>query len=95
MTTDFVAAKQPVFVPHLRHRIAIAIQDSGMTQTEIAQKLGLTQSSISKWVRGTRTPDIHQFVALAEITGCDWILDLHDLPVERRTRSGWLASWAA
>ena len=39
----------------------------GMTQLELANKMGVTDKAVSKWERNLSCPDIHSFPRLAEI----------------------------
>lgn len=39
----------------------------GMTQLELANKMGATDKAVSKWERNLSCPDIHSFPRLAEI----------------------------
>lgn len=43
----------------------------GLTQTEVAQRLGKPQSFVSKYERGERRLDFVEFVVLAEILEID------------------------
>ena len=40
----------------LADRLKIAIHNSGMTQREVAEKSGITEVSLSKYVKGQRVP---------------------------------------
>lgn len=42
-------------------------KELGLTQQELAHKLGVTDRSISRWENGTSTPDIHSLKRLSEI----------------------------
>lgn len=42
---------------------------SGLTQEEIAEKLGVTRQAVAKWERGETSPDIEYCVMLAELYG--------------------------
>ena len=44
---------------------------SGLTQIQIAEKLGKPQSYISKYERGERRLDFCEFIELADILGVD------------------------
>jgi len=48
-------------------RFLRALRLRGVRQTDIAQRLGITQSAVSKWVRGRSTPDIPTLRQLAAI----------------------------
>ena len=41
----------------------------GMTQLELAEKLGVTDKAVSKWERDLSCPDINSLPTLAEILG--------------------------
>ncbi len=42
---------------------------NGMSQEELAQRIGLSRQAVSKWERAESSPDIGNLVALAEIYG--------------------------
>jgi repressor LexA len=61
----------------LRERIAGSISKSGLSQSELADKIGLLQKNISDMVRGsTKNPKIDVLIKLAEICEVDlkWLL---------------------
>ena len=68
------------FTPRLRNRIAMAIQESGHTQKEIAAKMGVSPSVLSRWVKGHTVPDAFELMLIAEATNAEWLLDLRGLP---------------
>lgn len=41
--------------------------EKGISQEQLAEKIGLSRQSISKWEQGISTPDVDNFVKLAEI----------------------------
>ena len=41
----------------------------GMTQAQVAEKLGMSDKSVSKWERGICLPDVSVYMALCEILG--------------------------
>lgn len=43
---------------------------AGMTQEQLAEKLGVTPSCITMWETGNRKPDIINLKKLARILGC-------------------------
>lgn len=72
----------------------------GYTQTELANKMGVTQATFSYWEKENRTPDIHTAVKLADILGVsvDYLLgvdqaagsnDLIDYPVIGTIKAGY------
>ena len=44
-------------------------KEKGMTQLELAEKMGVTDKAVSKWERDLSCPDINSLPALAEILG--------------------------
>ncbi len=42
-------------------------EESGMTQSELAKKLGITRSSVNAWEMGISVPSTQYIVELAEI----------------------------
>ena len=54
-----------------RSLLITARQESGLTQTQIAEQLNKPQSFISKYERGERRLDFAEFIELAGILGID------------------------
>lgn len=54
------------------------IKNTKITQQEIANKLGTTQQTISRWVQGINEPDLTMLVRLCKIlnVSADELLDL-------------------
>ena len=44
-------------------------KEKGMTQLELAEKMGVTDKAVSKWERDLSCPDIHSLPNLAAILG--------------------------
>lgn len=57
--------------PHLVEVLAEARQKSGLTQAELADKVGKDQTFISIIERGQRRVDVLEFVTLAKAMGAD------------------------
>ena len=49
-----------------KKHIVILLQ-KGMTQQEIAEKMGVHQPKVSEWLRGLRTPNSKTILKLAEV----------------------------
>lgn len=49
--------------------IAEIRKEKGMTQLELAEKMGVTDKAVSKWERDLSCPDVNSLPALAEILG--------------------------
>lgn len=59
-------------------RIRWLIEERGMTQAEVAAKVGITQASVSNWVTdSSRKPSSPSLVKLADALGANptWILE--------------------
>jgi transcriptional regulator with XRE-family HTH domain len=56
--------------------------EKGLNQEQLAEAMGLSRQSISKWEQGTSTPDIDNFVKLSEIYGVPIEALLKGEPVE-------------
>lgn len=53
-------------------RIKAARKKAGMTQMELADKLGIPYQSISQWERDTRNPKYDSLQRIAAALGVDW-----------------------
>ncbi len=64
----------------LGNRIALALQEKLMTQKELADKVGVTEAVISRYISGTREPkpDMLANIATALGTTSDYLLDLNN-----------------
>ena len=62
----------------------------GLTQKELAEKLGVTDKAISKWERGVCLPDVAKFddiAAALDLTDIE-VLRAHRIPPESADASG-------
>ena len=71
----------------LGKKIAELRQGKGMTQLDLAQRMGVTDKAVSKWERDLSYPDISSFPRLAEILGVS-IDELMQSNVEKKVESG-------
>ena len=58
------------------------LQEAIPTQREVAKKLGIRESAVSKWECGTSKPKIDKLPILAELYGCtidELLCDTDDL----------------
>ena len=78
------------FTPRLRNRIAMAIQESGLSQKEVAARMGVSPQVISAWVRGNREPSPSALLELARVTDAPWLPDLRGLAEQASSSSGWM-----
>lgn len=58
-------------------------RDRGLTQEELAELIGVTNSTISKWETGTNVPDVYMIPVVANALGVS-INTLYDYPNERQ-----------
>ena len=60
----------------LAQRMAKARKDLKMTQSEAAERLGVSFQAVSQWERGETSPDIHKLPEIAALYGVsiDWML---------------------
>jgi transcriptional regulator with XRE-family HTH domain len=52
---------------------ALALRESGFTQRSLAERLGVTQTTVSRWANGRRQPTREQAVQLETLLGHDLI----------------------
>lgn len=65
-------------------------RSNGYTQQEVAEKLGVSNKTVSCWERDASYPDISMIPAIAELYGvtCDEILRAKRSPVQSQTEDG-------
>lgn len=65
--------------------IAAKRKELGMTQTDLAEKLGMSNKSVSKWERGVCLPDVSLYMELCRVLGItiNEFIAGEDLPQER------------
>ena len=56
-----------IMLSEIQTRLREAILTSGLTQTEIANRLGISQSTVSKYLRLDKFPSLETFANLCEI----------------------------
>lgn len=59
-------------------RLKKALKDKGMKQRELAEKIGVTEATISQYACDTRPPRSEHVIAICKILGtsADWLLGL-------------------
>ena len=56
-----------ITLEQIRERLIESVRQSGMTQTEIAEKLNVSQSNIAHYIRGDIMPALDTFANLCDI----------------------------
>ena len=64
-------AERDRMAERLREILIDARERHGWTQTELARKVGRTQSMVSNYERGQRRVDVAEFILLARALGLD------------------------
>lgn len=69
-----------ITISEIQKRLREAIKNSGLSQTEIAKQLGITQSTVSKYMRRDKYPAIDTFANLCKIldVSSDDVLGIND-----------------
>ncbi len=60
-----------VVIEQIRKRLAEAIKESGLSQTELAKKLGISQPTVANYLRGKILPALDTFANLCIILDID------------------------
>ncbi len=60
-----------IILETIQARIGESIKESGMTQTEIGKKLGISQQTISHYVKGDKMPALDTFANLCALLDVD------------------------
>lgn len=63
-------------------RIRILRQKNNWSQTQLAEKLGLTRSSVNAWELGISTPSTSTIIQLTSLfhVSADYLLEINDNP---------------
>ena len=60
-----------ISLEEIQKRLAETIKQSGLTQTELANKLNVRQQTISKYIKGTVFPALDTFANLCAVIDAD------------------------
>lgn len=60
-----------ITLEQIRERLAEAIRNSGMTQTELARRLGIRQPTIGQYLSGRSMPALDTFANLCKALDVD------------------------
>ena len=71
-----------MLIEEIQARLRDAIKNSGLSQKEVAQRIGVNPSTVSKYVRMEKSPSLDTFATLCRVLGIssDRILGLDFLP---------------
>ena len=64
------------FFAAIAHDVAERRQELGLSQRELAELVGTTQSAIARLERGGRPPRIDTLLRIAEALDCDLVVEL-------------------
>jgi transcriptional regulator with XRE-family HTH domain len=64
------------FFAAIADKVAERRQEMGLSQRELAELVGTTQSAIARLERGGRPPRIDTLLRIAEALDCDLVVDL-------------------
>ena len=64
------------FFAAIAEQVAERRQDRGMSQRELAELVGTTQSAIARLERGGRPPRIDTLLRIADALDCDLVVEL-------------------
>ena len=92
---------------NLGNSLAGARKKSGLSQEEVAEKLGVSRQTVSKWEQGETVPDIYQTKKLAaayrmtldELTDFDFELNniqeiIEKTDEEKSSKIDWTKAWS-
>lgn len=70
-------ANSPTVATVLGSRIRQARRAAGLSQSQLAEKIGAHVTSISDWERGANAPTMRHLTSVAEATGqsLDWFVE--------------------
>ena len=60
-----------ITLEQIRERLAEVIRNSGMTQTELARRLGIRQPTIGQYLSGRSMPALDTFANLCKVLDVD------------------------
>lgn len=74
----------------LGEKILSARKKAGLSQVDLADALGVSRQSVSKWETGEANPEIGKLPELARLLGVstDWLLSEEDEPAKERGEAG-------
>ena len=73
------------FFAQIADRVTAQRNARGLSQRELAERVGTTQSAIARLEAGGRPPRIDTLLRIAEALDCELVVDLRSRPETRRT----------
>ena len=70
MKTHF-SGERMITIEHIQKKLAEAIKESGMTQSELARRVGVKQAQISCYLHGKKMPALDTFANLCKVLDVD------------------------
>ena len=70
------AAEEEWFFGRIAAKVAARRTELGLSQRELAERVGTTQSAIARLERGVRPPRIDTLLRIADALDCDLTLEL-------------------
>ena len=62
---------QPITLDMIRTRLHETIRESGLTQSEIARRLGIRQATVAQYLSGRSMPALDTFANLCRVLDAD------------------------
>ena len=60
-----------IILEQIQEQLVLAIKQSGMTQTALSKKLGISQQTISHYIKGDKMPALDTFANLCIVLDVD------------------------
>lgn len=79
-TPDGCTLNNMVTLEQIQRNIAKAIKQSGLSQSEIGKRIGVSQQSVSHYVKGDKLPSLDTFANLCivlDVSPCDVLSEKH------------------
>lgn len=60
------------------HKLKMVLEEKGLLQKDLSDKTGLTETTISRYINGSRTPNIENLYLICDALDikADWLLGL-------------------
>ena len=67
---------------NLQHNLGYFLSRKGLSQKDFAEKLGVSQSAVTNWIRGNNSPDIELVSNICDVLNIS-VLDLMNKPTDK------------